>query len=202
MNVYSKSKPENISNQAITNHFACPYCEKEINVGIPDKEVEIECELCHKKFKCITGIVQIVRGRTNTTVQYGPESIAITIKASNRTETINFRTNYRFLVHKGDEVSFIFLRKPNASYDQEPSYLFNWSSGAIYQIRAVFNKKIFFNPVVIVLGIIFGILGGVVFAGIVEVMMGVKDYGVMFYFLWTLGFCMVYYLIALIASKA
>ncbi|MBI2665823.1 hypothetical protein HYX12_04335 [Candidatus Woesearchaeota archaeon] len=196
-----EEKDEIIDND---NSFACPYCEREINVknGVQDKEMEIECGLCHKKCKCITGVIQVIRGRTNAVVQYGPEPIAITLKLSNGTETINFQTHYRFLVHKGDKVSFIFLRKSNSSYEEVPSYIFNWSSGEIYIIKAVFNKKILFNPVVIVLGILFGVLGGVVFAAVVEVMMGIQDYGAIFYFLWILGFCIVYYLIALIASKA
>jgi len=183
--------------------FCCPYCEQEINVrgGMKHKEMEIECELCHKKFRSLTGIVQIIRGRTNSIVQYGPEPISITIKLSNGIETINFQTHYRFLIHKGDEISFIFLKESNSSYEEMPSYIFNWSSSESYILKAVFNKKILFNPAVILLGIPFGIIGGVIFAAIIEVMMGIQNYGAIFYFLWILGFSIIYYLIVLIASK-
>ena len=38
-------------------------------------------------------------------------------------------------------------------------------------------------------------------SAIIEVLMGIQDYGVIFYFLWILGFGLVYYIIALIASR-
>ncbi|MBI4152474.1 hypothetical protein HY495_02075, partial [Candidatus Woesearchaeota archaeon] len=126
----------------------------------------------------------------------------ITLKSKNDLKTINFRTNYRFLLHKGDSISFVFLKKSNSTYENEPSFIFNWSSGENYKVKAIFDRGILFHPVVVVWGTLFGLLGGVVFAAIVEVFMGIKDYGAIFYFLWILGFCLVYYMIAQMASKA
>ncbi len=88
------------------NSFACPYCKREIEVkgGVQDKEMEIECELCHKKFKCMTGIIKVIRGKTNARVQYGAEPISITLKQGNRERVVNFKTTFRFLVNNGYEI--------------------------------------------------------------------------------------------------
>jgi len=119
------------------NSFACPYCKREIDVkgGIQDKEMEIECELCHKKFKCITGVAKIIRGKTNARVQYGPEPISITLKQGNREMVVNFKTTFRFLVNKGDRISIIYLKKfLSKSFNEIPSLIFNWSSEDVYKV--------------------------------------------------------------------
>lgn len=117
--------------------FACPYCKREIDVrgGVQNKEMEIECELCHKKFKCITGVVSIIRGRINASVQYGPEPISITLETKEGIIPINFRTGYRFLITKGDKVSFIYLKRIlHNSYRDNPSLLFNWDTFEVYRL--------------------------------------------------------------------
>ncbi|MBW2989383.1 zinc ribbon domain-containing protein [Candidatus Woesearchaeota archaeon] len=128
---------QNISKQTVDNSFACPYCKREINVkdGVQDKEMEIECELCHKKFNCITGVVSVTRGRMNAAVQFGPEPISITLKLKNGTTTVNFKTPYRFLVHKGDRISFIYMKKLlSSSYKDKPSFIYNWSAEDVYMV--------------------------------------------------------------------
>lgn len=121
----------------VDNSFACPYCKREINVnrGVQDKVMEIECELCHKKFKCITGVVSIIRGRTNAHFQYGLEPISITLKTKNGLYPVNFKTGFRFLVTKGDKLSFLYLKKLlSKNYKENPSLLFNWDSFEVYRI--------------------------------------------------------------------
>lgn len=121
----------------VDNSFACPYCKREIDIkdGVQNKEMEIGCELCHKKFKCITGIVQVIRGKTNARVQYGAEPISITLKLKNKDVAINFKTNFRFLVNRGDKISVIYLKKfLSKSYGESPSFIFNWSSEEIYKV--------------------------------------------------------------------
>ena len=121
----------------VDNSFACPYCKREINVkgGVQDKVMEIDCELCHKNFKCVTGVVSIIRGRTNAHVQYGLEPISITLKTKNGFYPVNFRTGFRFLVTKGDKVSFFYLKKfLSKDYKENPSLLFNWDSFEVYRI--------------------------------------------------------------------
>ena len=119
------------------NSFACPYCKKEISVkdGVQEKEMEIECELCHKKFKCITGIIRVIRGKTNARVQYGAEPISITLKLKNKEVTVNFKTNFRFLVNRNDKISVIYLKKfLSKSYNENPSLIYNWSSEEVYKV--------------------------------------------------------------------
>ena len=121
----------------VDNSFACPYCKKEINVegGVQDKTMEIECELCYKKFKCITGRVSIIRGKTNARVQYGLEPISITLKTKNGLCPVNFKTRFRFLITKGDKVTFIYLKKNlSKNYKDNPSLLFNWDNFEVYKI--------------------------------------------------------------------
>ncbi|MCK4808159.1 MAG: zinc ribbon domain-containing protein [Candidatus Aenigmarchaeota archaeon] len=124
-------------NQTLDNSFVCPYCKKEINVkdGVQDKEMEIECELCHKKFKCITGIIHVIRGKTNARIQYGAEPISITLKLKNKDIAINFKTTFRFLVNRDDKISVIYLKKfLSKSYNDDPSLIFNWNSEEMYKV--------------------------------------------------------------------
>jgi len=128
---------EDLINGSEDNSFACPYCKREINVedGVQDKEMEIKCELCYKNFKCITGTVKTIRGKTNARVQYGAEPISITLKLKNREMAINFKTNFRFLLNRGDKISVIYLKKfLSKSYNENPSLIFNWDSGEVYKV--------------------------------------------------------------------
>jgi len=123
------------------NSFVCPYCKREIDVegGIQDKEMKIQCELCHKEFKCITGEIKTIRGKTNSKVQYGPEPISITLKQNKKEKIINFKTTFRFLVNKGDRVSFIYLKKSFLnSYKENPSIIFNLSTEEVYKVGVSF----------------------------------------------------------------
>ena len=54
-------------NEIVDTSFACPYCTKVIEVqeGVQDKVMDIECEFCNKTFKCYTGKILVIRGRTN-----------------------------------------------------------------------------------------------------------------------------------------
>lgn len=119
------------------NSFACPYCKREIEIkgGVQDREMEIECELCHKKFKCITGIIKVIRGKPNARVQYGAEPISITLKQNNKEMVVNFKTTFRFLVNRGDRISIIYLKKfLSKSYNNIPSLIYNWSSEEVYKV--------------------------------------------------------------------
>lgn len=118
-------------------HYVCPYCHKEFKVknGLQEKEREIECELCHKTFVSITGVVSVKRGRTNAAVQYGAEPISITLKMGKEENTVNFTTNFRFLVNKGDKISFIYKKGfLSSSYRTIPSYIYNWSANDVFRI--------------------------------------------------------------------
>ena len=119
------------------NSFVCPYCKREIEVegGVQDKNMEIECELCNKKFKCITGKIKIIRGKTNSKVQYGAEPISIVLEQGKKEVNVNFSTNFRFLVNKGDRISAIYLNKfLSKQYKEIPSIIFNWSSEEVYKV--------------------------------------------------------------------
>lgn len=128
---------EDFIKESEDNSFACPYCKREINVdgGVQDKEMEIECELCHKNFKCITGTVKVIRGKTNARVQYGAEPISITLKLKNREMAVNFKTNFRFLLNRGDKISITYLKKFFSKlYNENPSLIFNWDSEEVYKV--------------------------------------------------------------------
>jgi hypothetical protein len=133
-----KSIEDMIKKSSKADHsFACPYCKKEINVngGVQNKIMEIKCELCCKKFKCITGRVFVIRGKTNARVQYGLEHISITLKTKSGLYPVNFKTGFRFLITKGDKVSFIYLKKfLSDNYKENPSLLFNWDSFEVYRL--------------------------------------------------------------------
>ncbi len=119
------------------NSFVCPYCKREINVegGVKEEELRIKCNLCGREFLCITGITQVIRGKTNAAVQYGAEPISITLKLENRILTINFNTNFRFLLTKRDKISIIYLKKWfSNSFKENPSFIYNWSSEDFYKV--------------------------------------------------------------------
>lgn len=115
--------------------FCCIYCKKDIIVkgGIPDKEIDVTCEFCHKKEKVITGTISAIRGRTNAVVQYGPEPIVLTLKLEDGLRNISFKTGCRFLVNKGDRVSLVYKNKLlSKEYSEKPWGIFNLTTGEPY----------------------------------------------------------------------
>ena len=70
------------------------------------------------------------------------------------------------------------------------------------EFKSVFNLKVIFSPVTFVFGSLFGLLGGMFFATIIEVMFEIQDYGLIFYLLWGLGFVLFYSIITIIAGNS
>ena len=70
------------------------------------------------------------------------------------------------------------------------------------ELKDVFNIETIFNPIVLIFGILFGFLGGSLFAGIFAALIGIKAFGIIFYFLWFIGFALIYAVIAINVSKS
>ena len=113
----------------------CPYCYKQTKISTKDGYSNVECDNCGKEFKLLTGKVKKTRGRLTAVVQYGAEPISITIGVGKGEETINFNTNCRVLISRGDKISFIWKKGwLSSDYGESPKQICNWESSEIYKI--------------------------------------------------------------------